>query len=57
MEKYIYLFSDLTEVEDSVGGDWEAVRGLLGGKGANLGDMTRLGIPVPPAYESFRQDS
>jgi pyruvate,orthophosphate dikinase len=50
MEKYIYLFSDLTEVEDSVGGDWEAVRGLLGGKGANLGDMTRLGIPVPPGF-------
>jgi pyruvate,orthophosphate dikinase len=33
-----------------VGGDWEAVRGLLGGKGANLADMVRLGIPVPPGF-------
>ena len=24
------------------------MRGLLGGKGANLADMTRLGVPVPP---------
>ena len=31
-------------------GEWEDVRGLLGGKGANLGDMTRLGIPVPPGF-------
>ena len=28
----------------------EAVRSLLGGKGANLGDMTRLGVPVPPGF-------
>ena len=26
------------------------MRGLLGGKGANLADMTRLEIPVPPGY-------
>ena len=50
MEKYIYLFSELTEAESSVGGEWDAVRGLLGGKGANLGDMTRLGVPVPPGF-------
>src|SRR6478672_8287905 len=25
-------------------------RGLLGGKGANLAEMTRLGIPVPPGF-------
>ena len=24
------------------------MRGLLGGKGANFADMTRLGVPVPP---------
>ena len=26
------------------------MRGLLGGKGANLAEMTRLGIPVPPGF-------
>ncbi|MFO0746789.1 MAG: pyruvate, phosphate dikinase [Myxococcota bacterium] len=26
------------------------MRGLLGGKGANLGEMTRLGLPVPPGF-------
>ena len=29
---------------------WDAVRGLLGGKGANLAEMTRLGLPVPPGF-------
>jgi pyruvate,orthophosphate dikinase len=50
VETYVYLFSELTEAEAFVGGDWNAVRGLLGGKGANLGDMTRLGVPVPPGF-------
>ena len=27
-----------------------AMRNLLGGKGANLAEMTRLGIPVPPGF-------
>lgn len=31
-----------------MGDDWEAARALLGDKGANLLDATRLGIPVPP---------
>ncbi len=47
--KYVYLFSDVEKVEQHVG-DWDAVRGLLGGKGANLADMTRLGVPVPPGF-------
>ena len=47
---FVYLFSDVDRAQDSLMGDWEAVRGLLGGKGANLGDMTRLGIPVPPGF-------
>ena len=50
MEKYIYLFSELDVATESVNGDWDEVRGLLGGKGANLADMTRLGIPVPPGF-------
>ncbi len=48
--KYVYLFHEVDQVEELVGGDWEEVRGLLGGKGANLADMTRLGIPVPPGF-------
>jgi len=48
--KYVYLFSEVKQAEDLVGGDWDKVRGLLGGKGANLADMTRLGVPVPPGF-------
>jgi pyruvate,orthophosphate dikinase len=48
VEKYVYMFDEIDEAESRCGGQWDAVRGLLGGKGANLGDMTRLGIPVPP---------
>jgi pyruvate,orthophosphate dikinase len=48
--KYLYLFSELDEVEERVRGEWDAARALLGGKGANLALMTRLGIPVPPGF-------
>ncbi|MFN2136163.1 MAG: pyruvate, phosphate dikinase [Candidatus Promineifilaceae bacterium] len=49
-KKYVYLFTEIEEAEEYVGGDWDDVRGLLGGKGANLADMTRLGVPVPPGF-------
>ncbi|MFC2025673.1 pyruvate, phosphate dikinase [Chloroflexota bacterium] len=48
--KWVYLFSEVDEAESYVGGDWEKARALLGGKGANLGDMTRAGVPVPPGF-------
>ena len=48
--KYVYLFSEVEEAETYMDGEWEAVRGLLGGKGANLAEMTRLGVPVPPGF-------
>jgi pyruvate, orthophosphate dikinase len=48
--KYIYLFSEVEEVEQHLNGTWESVRALLGGKGANLADMTRIGVPVPPGF-------
>ncbi len=38
--KYIYLFEE---------GD-AMMRSLLGGKGANLAEMTRIGLPVPPGF-------
>jgi pyruvate,orthophosphate dikinase len=48
-KRWVYLFSDVADAEKAVG-DWESVRSLLGGKGANLGDMTRIGAPVPPGF-------
>ncbi len=49
-QKYVYLFEEIDAVKKHFDGDWEAVRGLLGGKGANLFDATNLGIPVPPGF-------
>ena len=40
MAKYVYHFSE---------GDRDQ-KDLLGGKGANLAEMTRLGLPVPPGF-------
>jgi pyruvate,orthophosphate dikinase len=48
--KWVYLFDEVSDAEARVGGDWEAVRALLGGKGANLAEMHRIGIPVPPGF-------
>jgi pyruvate,orthophosphate dikinase len=48
-KKWVYLFSEVDKAEEYAG-DWEGVRGLLGGKGANLGEMTRIGVPVPPGF-------
>jgi pyruvate,orthophosphate dikinase len=48
-KKWVYLFSEVAEAE-AYAGSWEGVRGLLGGKGANLAEMTRIGIPVPPGF-------
>ncbi len=49
-QKWVYTFQQVEEAEKHVGGVWEKVRGLLGGKGANLADMTRIGVPVPPGF-------
>ena len=40
MAKWVYLFSE---------GD-ASMRNLLGGKGANLAEMTKLGLPVPQGF-------
>ncbi|HMQ53398.1 MAG TPA: pyruvate, phosphate dikinase, partial [Anaerolineae bacterium] len=47
--KWVYLFEEVEEAEQHAG-DWEGVRSLLGGKGANLAEMTRVGLPVPPGF-------
>ena len=49
-KKWVYLFSEIKEVEQYVNKDWDSVRGLLGGKGANLAEMVRIGVPVPPGF-------
>jgi pyruvate,orthophosphate dikinase len=48
-QKWVYLFEEVADAE-KYAGDWEGVRGLLGGKGAGLADMTRAGVPVPPGF-------
>lgn len=42
-EKYVYEFGRRTD------GDAK-MRNLLGGKGANLAEMARIGLPVPPGF-------
>jgi len=49
-QKWVYTFQEVKEAEEHVGGAWDDVRSLLGGKGANLADMTRIDIPVPPGF-------
>ena len=44
MTKHIYLFGN-NHAEGSA-----KMKKLLGGKGANLAEMTNLGIPVPPGF-------
>jgi pyruvate,orthophosphate dikinase len=51
MEKrWVYRFDQYDEASAHAGNDAEALRGLLGGKGANLAEMARIGIPVPPGF-------
>ncbi len=48
-KKWVYLFREIEDAEAYAGG-WEGVRELLGGKGANLAEMARIGVPVPPGF-------
>ncbi len=49
-KKWVYFFNELSEVEEYVGDSWSDVKGLLGGKGANMAEMARIGVPVPPGF-------
>jgi pyruvate,orthophosphate dikinase len=49
-KKWVYLFNELQQAEAYCGGSWDNVRALMGGKGANLAEMTRIGLPVPPFF-------
>jgi len=44
MQKWVYRFGD-RRAEGSA-----SMRDLLGGKGANLAEMSNLGLPVPPGF-------
>ena len=48
-KKWVYLFNEVEQAE-KYAGSWDGVRGLLGGKGANLAEMSRIGVPVPPGF-------
>ncbi|MBZ0300391.1 MAG: pyruvate, phosphate dikinase, partial [Anaerolineae bacterium] len=48
--KWVYLFGEVAQAEEAVGGEWDDVKALLGGKGANLAEMERIGVPVPPGF-------
>lgn len=50
MNKWVFLFNEVKEVEKVAGGSWDNVKGLVGGKGSGLLDMTRAGVPVPPFF-------
>jgi pyruvate,orthophosphate dikinase len=49
-KKWVYSFDEVNLAEKYVGGSWEGVRALLGGKGSGLADMTRAEVPVPPGF-------
>jgi pyruvate,orthophosphate dikinase len=49
-KKWVYSFNEVDQAEKYVGGSWDGVRGLLGGKGSGLADMTRADVPVPPGF-------
>ena len=53
-EKWVFGFNELDAVKGHVGDDWDAVRGLLGGKGANLAEMNLIGVPVPAGFTITR---
>lgn len=40
MRKFVYQFSEGSK----------EMKNLLGGKGANLAEMTNIGLPVPPGF-------
>ena len=49
MNKWVYIFS-----KEKTDGD-SNMSNLLGGKGANLAEMSKLGLPVPPGFQSLQK--
>ncbi len=51
MDKWVYIFGDGVAEGDA------SMKNLLGGKGANLAEMSALGLPVPPGLTITTQVS
>ena len=49
-KKWVYLFTEFDQAMEDAGNVWDEVRGLLGGKGANLAYMAQANVPVPPGF-------
>ena len=47
MKKYVYMFSEGNA----------KMKNLLGGKGANLAEMTNLGLPIPKGFTVTTESS
>ena len=47
---WAYAFADAPVGDDATPGGDDAVKALLGGKGAGLAAMTAAGLPVPPGF-------
>ncbi len=47
VKRYVYPFSDLGDLK---GKSPEVLRGILGGKGFGLAQMTELGLPIPRGF-------
>ena len=45
MRKWVYMFTEGNA----------SMRELLGGKGANLAEMTNLGLPVPARFYNYNR--
>ena len=50
MTKFVYTFGD-GKAEGNA-----TMRELLGGKGANLAEMSSIGVPVPPGFTITTED-
>ncbi|MBI3552661.1 MAG: pyruvate, phosphate dikinase [Elusimicrobia bacterium] len=50
MNKPIYSFSDKADIKTISKLPTDEARALLGGKGAGLFEMSRIGLPVPPGF-------
>lgn len=49
-KRMVFGFDELESVRELIGPSRDNIRALLGGKGANLAEMTHIGVPVPPGF-------
>ena len=54
-QTWVYRFADVDKAQPYCDGSWDGVRGLLGGKGANLAEMTRIGVADTSALQTIQK--